>query len=171
MSGLSIIVATCGRATLSDTLASIAAQLEPGDELLVDVNDDAPWGHRARNRTMRKVTPGRVMLFIDDDDRYLPGALARVRAAVHAQPARIHIFRIAKTDGRPFVWSEPVLRVDNVSTQCFAVPWSAARSASWGDRYAGDYDFIAAAVAALGEPVFHDDVIAILRPHEEASCS
>ena len=161
--GISIIVASSGRPSLHATLASIAPQLVPGDQLLVDVNDDAPWGHAARNRTMEHVQPGQGMMFMDDDDVYLPRGIVHAREAFSAAPERVHIFRILGPDAEPFVWRDPVLRVGNVSTQCVVVPQAAVGRASWGDRYAGDFDFIEAAARALGEPVFHEQPIAMLR--------
>jgi hypothetical protein len=164
--GLSVIVASSGRPSLLDTLASFVPQLLPGDQVLVDVNDDSPWGHRARNRMMLKVPPGYGMLFQDDDDAYLPGALEVIRAAFHEQPDCIHMFRVGFGHGRvepeEFIWQDPVLREGNVSTQCFLVPQVECLMAEWGDRYAGDFDFIEAAVAMLGEPVWHKDLIAVL---------
>lgn len=163
MRGVSIIVASSGRPTLPETIASITSQLLPGDELLVDVNDDAPWGHAARNRTMLKVREGQGMMFMDDDDAYLPGGIALARDAFLDAPDRIHVFRISGPDRQPFVFREPALRIGNVSTQCFVVPQSVVGDAFWGDRYAGDFDFVQAAAAVIGEPVFHTDTIATLR--------
>lgn len=163
MRGVSIIVASSGRRSLAWTIASITPQLAPGDELFVDVNDDAPWGHAARNRTMPKVRDGQGMMFMDDDDVYLPNGIRSAREAFQADPDRIHIFRVIGPKGEPFVWTDPVLRVGNVSTQCFIVPRWAAEYASWGDRYAGDFDFIEAAAQVVGDPVFHEEPIAMLR--------
>ena len=88
---LSVIVASSGRPTLQATLCSIAPQLEPGDELLVDVNADGDWGHRARNRMVTKAT-GDWLMFMDDDDEYVPGAFQTVRDTVALNPGRPHLF-------------------------------------------------------------------------------
>lgn len=102
------------------------------------------------------------MLFMDDDDVYLPGALAAAREAFYAEADRVHIFRIVASDGTLFVWQDPVLRLANVSTQCVLVPQSVVGDALWSDRHVGDYDFISSVVQAAGPPRFHEQVIAAL---------
>ena len=160
---LSVLVASSGRASLAATVESIVSQLAPGDELLVDVNDDSPWGHGARNRMMPRAK-GEWLLFIDDDDTYVVGALDVVRRAVWIDGApRLHIFRMRYPNGAE-LWTDPAVRLGNVSTQMIAVPNVAGRLCQWGDRYEGDYDFIAAAHGLLGGTVFHTDVIALVRP-------
>lgn len=157
---LSIIIASSGRRTLARTVQSVVTQLEPGDELIVDVNDDAPWGHAARNRQLRRAR-GRHLLFMDDDDVYVPGALRHVRAACAQEPRRIHLFRMRYPGGGE-LWHEQKVVCGNVSTQMVVVPRRGLR-ARWGDRYEGDFDFIAAAVGQFGEPVWHETVIAQVR--------
>ena len=117
----------------------------PGDELLVDVNDDAPWGHRARNRMMERAC-GDALLFMDDDDMYLVEAFRIVRAAFAAAPDGIHLFKIRYPDGRE-LWVDPIVRQGNVSTQMVCVPNDFSRIGRWGDRYEGDLDFIVGTVA------------------------
>lgn len=158
---LSILVASSGRPTLQATVASIIPQLTAGDELLVDVNDDAPWGHAARNRMMPRAK-GDWLLFIDDDDIYLPGALDTVRDAV-GPVARPHMFRMRYATGDE-LWKEREVRCGNVSTQMFAVPNLPGCLGRWGDVYEGDFEFIARTCELTGEPFWHEDVIALYRP-------
>jgi len=155
---LSIIVASQGRPSLSATLDSAASQMRPGDELLVDVNDDAPWGHAARNRLMPRAA-GTHLAFMDDDDRYAKGALDAVRHAIADEPTRVHIFRMRYQDGR-VLWGTPEAVCGNVSTQMVVVP-NDEHLGRWGDRYEGDLDFI---VATLGgrEAAWHEEVIALV---------
>lgn len=163
---LSVIVPSCRRATLLSTLNSVVAQLRPGDELLVDVNDEGDWGNRARNRMIAKATR-EWLLFMDDDDEYVLGALDIVRETVVLSPGRLHLFRMETADGG-VLWRDPEVRDSNVSTQMIACP--NVELPPWGDRYAGDLDFIEGAVATLGEPVWCEPIIARLRPimrHEE----
>ncbi len=156
---LSIIVASAGRPSLSQTLESIGPQLRPGDELLVDINDDAPWGHAARNRMMHRAE-GDFLLFMDDDDAYLPRALATVRVQAAAAPDRVHIFRMRYATGT-VLWQQPLVECGNVSTQMVCVPNRPGLLGRWGDRYEGDFDFIASTCQLQGEPVWHKDVIAL----------
>ena len=164
---LSVLVASSGRSTLARTLQSIAPQLCPGDECLIDVNDDAPWGHAARNRLMPRAQ-GDALLFQDDDDCYLPDSFDVIRARFAECPDRLHVFRMAYGNGR-VLWDEPVLRLGNCSTQMLVVPNMIGRLGQFGDRYEGDFDFAESTCRLLGAAVFHEDVIALVRPHEIAS--
>ena len=151
---LSVLIPSKGRASLGKTLSSVHGQLEAGDELIVDVNDDSPWGNRARNRMMPRAK-GAFLLFIDDDDIYYPDALRYVRRAVTPGERAVHIFRMRYPNGK-VLWSIPNVVENNVSTQMIAVP--NLELGRWGERYAGDFDFIEETVLLSGcEPVFHEE--------------
>jgi glycosyltransferase involved in cell wall biosynthesis len=158
--GLTVIVASSRRPTLARTLASIEPQLTPGDELIVDVNTDSPWGHNARNRCIPKARPGNGLCFMDDDDAYLPGALALMRAAYRAEPLLLHVFRM-NYHGQ-LLWRTKALVDGNVSTQMFVTP-QPANEARWTDRYQGDYDYITA-MAEHHDIRWHEEPIAIYGP-------
>lgn len=164
----SVIVASCGRPTLQRTVDSIVPQLLPGDELLLDVNDDCPWGNRARKRQM-KHAKGDFLLFMDDDDTYMPDAFVKIRQAVVRAPERVHIFRMRYPEGFE-LWTDTVIRCGNVSTQMVAVPNNPGCLGSWTqlERYEGDFDFISSTVrqheAEGRKPAWWKDVIALIRP-------
>jgi hypothetical protein len=160
---LSVLVASSGRSSLNAAAQSIGGQLTAGDELLVDVNDDAPWGHAARNRLMPRAR-GEYLMFLDDDDRYVEWAFDTVRAALTETPHRIHVFRMRYADGRE-LWQSEEVACGNVSTQMFIVPNIPDALGEWGDRYEGDFDFLSrTTVLQADEPVWHRDVIALYRP-------
>src|SRR5262245_34950248 len=112
MATFSVIVPTCGRPSLAATLESLAGQLERGDEVLLIADGAQPeaerlwhraglpgryretaptadWGASQRNLGL-DLARGTYLLFMDDDDAYLPGALAVMRRAVEAAPDRPH---------------------------------------------------------------------------------
>lgn len=154
---LSILVASCGRTSLARTVLSITSQLAAGDELIVDVNDDSPWGNLARGRMMARARQPWVM-FMDDDDIYLPGALATVRGHLQADPRPLpHLYRMKYRLTGAHVWRHKRVELGNVSTQCIVAP--AASLGVWGDRYEGDFDFIQSTAARAGGVIWHDDVI------------
>jgi hypothetical protein len=156
---LSVVIPSCGRPSLAKTLNSIIGQGEEV-EVLVDINHDIPWGNAARQRTMLRAR-GSHIAFMDDDDSYVPYALGTVLRVVAENPARIHMFRMARPEGLDDIWREPVLEEGNVSTQMIVVPNLPDKFGRWGDRYEGDWDFISETVERLGEPIWREEVIAI----------
>ncbi|MFO0846929.1 MAG: class I SAM-dependent methyltransferase [Gemmataceae bacterium] len=161
---LSVVVATKGRDTLARALASIATQLRPGDELIVQCDDSGDVGATPRTAGVRKAT-GTHLLFMDDDDVYTPGALDVVRAAMLAAPGRCHLFGMTSGQGWTLPHGDRDVRVGNVSTQMFVCPNDKARLGEWGPRRTGDFDFIRSTLDKHEQPpVWHDEVIAVWRP-------
>jgi len=165
----SVIVPTVGRRSLRGTLASIAAQIEPGDEILVACNRDGDFGNSAR-QTMVERARGTHLLFIDDDDQFAVGAFSAMRDFARNNPGRVGIFRMRTLSGR-VLWEEPVLRRGNVSTQMFCVPNIPGKLGSWttsemltsprGRRYdIADFVFIRDTVALQGEAIFEERIVA-----------
>jgi glycosyltransferase involved in cell wall biosynthesis len=176
---LSVVVPTRGRRSLAGTLASIAEQLEPGDELLVLCSDDGDFGNAARQSMLERAR-GTHVVFMDDDDQYARGAFDIMRRFAREHPGRVGIFRMRYLDGR-LLWREPVVRRTNVSTQMFCVPNVPGRLGSWtagagqataprpeGARDVADYEFLAQTVALQGEPVFREEVVALIRSDRRA---
>lgn len=160
---LSIICPTGGqRDTLTRALQSAVAQLQSGDELLVE-RLDCHWGHEARDQAMPRAL-GTHLMFLDDDDVYVDGALATVRAALVLEPDRVHIFRMRYPDGRE-IWSSPTVACGNISTIMLVVPNTPGKLGSWGTGYEGDLQFLSETLALRSEePIFHEDVIGLVRP-------
>jgi glycosyltransferase involved in cell wall biosynthesis len=183
---LSIIVPTIGRPSLADALASIAAQSLGSDGEVICVADGIYpqlarlWGEAGlRGRYLE--TPGRSgdfggtprnlamplaqgdwLLFLDDDDIYLPGALEVIRSVLAAGPRRPHLFRMRHypSDGG-ILWRKRTVEFGNVSTQMIAVPNDPGRLGSWGDKKGSDFAFITSTLAHYAEgPVWRDEVIA-----------
>lgn len=158
---LSIIIASGGRPTLARTIQSIVPQLDVTDEIIVVVDQAAPWGHASRNRAMRWAK-GEWLMFTDDDDTVADGALAVVRAAVRQAPNAAHIFKMAYSDGRT-IWTDREVRLGNVSTQMIVCP-NREPFGVWNEaEYAGDYPFIKG-TCQHRETIFHEEVIAHYRP-------
>lgn len=163
---LTIVIATKGRDSLADTIRS-ATPLRPGDEILV-LRRDCAWGHAARNEALQRCN-GTHLLFIDDDDTYAPGALDEIRDAVREAPDRVHLFAMRYTDGDVLEPAWP-LQIGRVSTQMMCVPNRPELLGRFGDRYEGDYDFVAGTIELRDdEPVLHTDtVIAHIGPPAHA---
>jgi hypothetical protein len=166
MTRFSVIVATVGRVSLTRALQSLADQpLAAGDEVLVvgqeipGIVDEAArfgcrflacppganWGSLERRRGMTHAT-GTHLVFLDDDDVFLPGAFAAMREACAAHPGRPLMFRMIAPWGET-LWREPVVREGNHGTPQFVTPNDPARLGHWGTRYAGDFDFCVSTLA------------------------
>jgi hypothetical protein len=165
----SVIVPTIGRPTLSRTLASIDIQrMVPGDQTIV-VHDDPPhrdWGAWARTEGMKQAT-GDFLLFMDDDDVYVPGAFDVIRAAVAAIPEHVHIFRMRRF--APFndiLWGFKDLSAPGqVGTPMFVVPNRRDWLGTWSTRYECDFDFLVTTTRKMGRnPTWHQDLIAEVYP-------
>jgi glycosyltransferase involved in cell wall biosynthesis len=163
MTSLSVIVASSGRPTLQRTLESIQRQMGSDDEILVSVNSNAPWGHAARNQLM-KAARGDAIMFLDDDDVYLPGALTIVRRSVERSPYIMHMFKMLYSDGRE-LWRTTDVSCGNVSTQMVVCPNNQPMLGRFGEGvYEGDYHFIKSSMDRFGQMAWHDAVIALVRP-------
>jgi spore maturation protein CgeB len=179
----SVIVPTTGRATLVRALQSVADQLEPGDEVIVVGGDDAGaeaairfgftfipcgpggnFGCTERTMGIARAT-GTHLVFLDDDDAFLPGAFAKMREACAAHPGRPVMFRMIAPGGR-VLWHEPVVRLGNHGTPQFVTPNDRARLGQWGTRYEGDFDFCVSTLAHYpeGALVWDSTVVYTCRP-------
>lgn len=164
MTSLTVIIPSSGRPSLKDTVDSVIHQLRPdlGDWLLVQTNNQAPWGNALRQEMMGHARTD-AMLFMDDDDFYTPGALDVIRTRYAETPKRVHIFKMLYAENDFVLWTEPVLRVGNVASQMICVPTALhCPLGGWGDRYEGDFDFIHGTCQLLGEPIWHEEVIALV---------
>lgn len=198
MVSLSVIVPTVGRHTLHGTIDSVIPDLQPGDELLVIGDGVQPIARRAAENA-RALTSGGVLYgeianpvsvygnaqrdlgvtiadnshlcFIDDDDRYMPGALNVIRDRVGEAPDAAHVFRAEWGSGHhaagTVLWETPELRTGNVGTPMVVLPRNAGlpRWMAFNDRgTVSDYGWISAAVAGL-ELVWHEEIVARVRPY------
>ena len=161
----SVIVPTRGRSTLRGSLASITEQLEPGDEAIVRCSRDEDFGNAAR-QSMIERAKGTHLLFMDDDDQFARGALETMRRFALENPGRIGIFRMRFLDGR-VLWTDPVLRLRNVSSQMLCIPNVPGKLGRWEspeyERIA-DYEFVRATAELQGEqPIFRPEIVAHIR--------
>lgn len=169
---ISFIIATIGRPSLAETLASI--ECWPGDEVLVIGNvpdkTDGPiryiscppghdWGSTERNRAT-PLARGRYLSHIDDDDVYVPGARATMASAIVDGQERLVIFRMRYPDGFT-IWQDPIVRWGNVGTPMMLIPNVPAKLGQWGERQdCGDLHFLQTMRWTPPEIVWRTDVIA-----------
>lgn len=179
---LSIIVPTHDGEGLETLFDSLEWQLAPDDEVLIvrDTFEGAAfiptfrwarvldhdaghhcWGHCQINEGMRHAR-GDYLVFIDDDDCFPDGALDAVRRAIAEQSSpRPLLFRFwSRRHGRLLPPRREV-QESAIGGHSIVAPNDPARLGRWGERYAGDYDFIVATLAHYpAGPAWYDDVIA-----------
>jgi hypothetical protein len=150
----------------------------PGRFLICEDGPHHDWGHTPRNRFMSLVRTSHMM-HMDDDDSYMPGAIAAAREAIAKHPDRVILFRMKSynghsswendyhvcylamrprdAEGKPIV--PPRLRWGNVSTQLIVHPAN-GRYGTWVPRYGGDFDFIKETITLSGfDPVWDNRLI------------
>lgn len=180
---LSIIIPTVDRMSLRNTLMSIRNQtLETGDEILVISDgpsifardiwklvglpgkfEELPWqtgdwGASPRHRGM-ELAEGDYLMFIDDDDTYLDGAIATVRGVINNAQKVPHLFRMYHEHGL-VLWADPEIRLANVSTQMFVVPNDKDKLGKWTEEYEGDFYFIEDTVGKYGgRVIWREEII------------
>ena len=168
----SIIIPTFGRPTIGNTIFSLHGQLGPGDEIVVEV-DSPPsgnWGAIARDRGIERAK-GSHLLFMDDDDVYVEGALAAIREEVAKLPDSLHIFQalwmnqgaagLVKHNAHEFAGGQcPTPTV--VVPRAVAPRWASLE----GNNPHQDLEFakLGAQATYPNIPQWHDIVIAKVRP-------
>lgn len=179
---LTVVTPTVARVSLRGTLASIAPQLEPGDEHIVIGDGPQPaaaamcaefgarylhgpvsrsYGTVQRDHGIANAT-GEYIAFCDDDDVFTPDALATVRAAIAEHPGVPLLFRM-DTLHSGVLWADRVVREGNVGTPMIVTP-RYADIPKWhddGDPYTGDHRFIRRVTDAHSVE-WREDVICIV---------
>ncbi len=180
----SIVVPTLGRARprLVDALASIARQIEPGDELIVAASDLNDFGNTARQHAQDKAT-GSHLLYCDDDDVFLAGALDTFRQWAAENPGKIGVFRRRFNAAIPPQWRDPVLRPGNVQCMGFCIPNVPGKVGRWGPtsrnpevarrlreegvrQWSDIYIIEDSATLQNAEVVFVDEIVGLARPEK-----
>ena len=180
---LTVVIPTDGRPTLRRTLESLALQLGPRDEVFVVADGPQPlareictdfqkptwsyvehvrtgdFGNSQREAGIAQGT-GDFLCLIDDDDAYMADAFAAIRLAVTTSPNRPHMFRMDNYGS--ILWRAPELVYGNVGTPMFVSRLDRARLGRWD---ANDFAFISRTIELQGEPIWHEDVVAVVRPH------
>ena len=158
---LSIIIATIGRPTLLTALRSLEPQITDADEVLVipDFPRHGGWGYVAHNKGAR-LASGTHLIWIGDDDDFLPGALDVVREALREAPDSVHLFSVYQKPGVPTPRGTPAEARDFASILCIqgglVVPRSVNPMPEWRPDNGADKLFAAQAVAnSKRDPVWH----------------
>jgi hypothetical protein len=111
---------------------------------------------------------GRYLVSIDDDDIWTADAFRTIARRLDGDAVPVHVFRMRFGATGDLLWREPAVVAGNVGTPMFVARNDPAILGAWGDRYAGDYDFLASTAARLpggpGSVAWWQDVICEVRP-------
>ncbi len=163
---ISVVIPTTGR----DTLRAAQQSASEADEVITVPDSTGDNGYTPRTQGMLEAS-GTHIAFLDDDDVYTEGAIDLMHEAACDVPV---IFSM----DHPFhgiLWRTPELQFGNVGTPMFLVPNQPDKFGEWAPHNpklkepGGDFTFISGCVEKMGGPVWRDEVIAIVRPHERKS--
>lgn len=166
MTTLSVIVPTTGRDTLTAALESVA---DADEVLVIDDRARSDRGYTARHAGMA-LARGTHLAFLDDDDVFAEDAVDVMRDLARRRPV---IFRM-DDPLHGVLWRDPELRYANVGTPMFLVPNDPARLGRWEPHphdpgRGGDFVFIRGCCERMGAPVWREEVVAVVRPHERGT--
>ena len=164
---ISVIIPTCGRASVKETVMSSLW----ADEIIVmpERPEDADtWGGGQRDRATSCAT-GDWLCFMDDDDVFTKDAEQILRRGLQKK-ATWHVFSMRyPNEDRTLYASE--IRLGAIGTPMIVVPsradlprWSAHRG------YTSDYFFALNCKRLYGEPMYHREVIASIRSGPSLPC-
>lgn len=188
--GITVIVPTTGRPSLSATLLSFAgdlcatdavivmtdgkqegaswlvqqyANLYPGpDWACIRASTHGNWGHPLRNEAIERYVETTHVWTIDDDDIAEEGAFRAMREHMGDPWA---LFRMTFGPGHfangITCWRFAKPTMGDIGTPMMFAPVCGAR---FGDCYTGDWDYFKALSSELGDPVMCEEVVAIIRP-------
>lgn len=184
---ISFIVPTIGRRTLQHLITQLRDEIGPNDEVIVVGDGEQPvakgilsimdarfhyfqhyditsaYGNAQRDFAIERASKDWIM-FVDDDDMYMPGAIRNViHPALEAAPGVLHMFRVV--GGPP----GDVIECTHVLGPMIAVPRLGKPIVKWNRPNAQqmlcDFFFIKDMVGLYETPpVLHPEEIYVVRP-------
>lgn len=169
---LSVVIPTIGRPSLADAIESLLAEgLGTADEIIVIGEGPQPTARKIvelfsgrvsitylenqsdvinTNRNVAQLLATRThLMFLDDDDRSVDGAIRCIIDEISQNPNRVLLFRERCKNPRHTwneVWRKKEIVLGNVGTQMVVVPNVRKRLGKWGCFKTGDYNFIRSTV-------------------------
>lgn len=131
---------------------------------LKELESDGP-GNGQRNFALDALRerPGEWVMFLDDDDVLERTALQRIRIYLHGEPPRCQLFPMLDP-GRKLLHNYGIIARGGIGGSQILCP-TGPQLPRWGPGYAGDFDFIIAAIKQFGyDGHWGEPPIVIMRP-------
>lgn len=161
---ISVIIPTSNRASLVLTIDSLWNQLQPEDEVLVEVDHTyhSDYGNWARDKGLDRAK-GTHVWFLDDDDAATPFAFQYMREAIALDPECIWVFKLVNPDGS-LIWKEKRAGYSNTTGTSFLIPKEKALKWGGGPSDVTSDHHYALKLESKYKMKFSDKIIGILRP-------
>jgi len=175
-SRLSFILVTTGRSTVYRMVYSITEQMREHDEILIVGSEETlatvrakiwanpyyasrnqthwvtcergnNWGNRERNHVLDgDFAQGHYLVWADDDDAFLPGAVGVIHQAAAKYWLQPLMFRMVNENGI-VLWKYRQLIQGNQGTPQFVAPNIPDLLGRFSERYEADFDFAVSTMA------------------------
>lgn len=161
-----IVHDSMGASGLDGQLAGLSAEWPGAWRYVLTGQVYGDWGHTPSNHVLEQIPEGEPVWRLDDDDVAQPGALDAIRQGVDENPGRVLCFKMIYGPGHLAhgltLWHTPRMRHGEIGTPMIVSPRGSARYGQ--NDYSGDWMYAEECVAQHGQPVFIDQVIALIRP-------
>ncbi len=138
-----------------------------------------PKWHAPNPKSVRHFAPrnqgmvlaaGSHLLFLDDDDAFLPDVWGQMREAIAENHPRMHVFRIGLKDKpESVIWKKKRIDHPDFQTGMGVIPNLGKKLPRWRPKSKDDISFFTACRAVLGEPVWHRLQTQVVRPEGTVS--
>ena len=167
---ISVIIPTIGRDQLPRAVASVAVQLQPGDEILILRDETGDSGNTPRDDATKRAK-GTHLWFLDDDDVACKRALTAMREAADEHPKALCCFKMlyGKKSEAPgmILWERKSVEPGQLGTPCCLIPnlpnlplWTEAND----ELIFSDIRYLMKVAARCRDVVWFEDVVAHIRP-------
>jgi len=188
---LTIIIPSISAPTLVNTCASIYNQeLYLSDQILVvgdgpqefakslvekvgppfyylEYGPEHNWGNPQRNYALR-FARGDYLVWMDEDDIFMPGIFRTIRQVGSESPGRPMIFRFILPDRRVLWQQRGQIERGGIGGHQLVAPNVPRMVGRWGSTYEGDFDFIRSTLNCYPSDdvcLWREEIIAACRPH------
>lgn len=160
----------------SDLVAQAVTDMQDRRFKYMCVPKRSMYGAGTQRNAMTSIASGDLLMWLDDDDRYLPGAISKVVRQAMRHPGHPLLFCMKYRNSSHVLWTghpassrdKGVLKKQHVGTPMFVIPNVPAKLGRWGLEACSDGEFIESTMRHdWPEPIWHKLVIAEVRSQQD----